>query len=128
MGEKITKIQSLAELNKIKEEEIRRMSIQDGVRIVVGLGTCGVAAGAQPVYDAIAAYIKENGMQERVLLEETGCVGICQYEPGVEVYEPNIRTTYVHMTVESAIRVMKQHIQGGNPIAEFTIGSSKNRR
>lgn len=123
------KIQSLTELNEIKEKELARINFKNGIRIVVGLGTCGVAAGAQKVYDVMAAYIEEKGLQEKVLLEETGCVGICQYEPVIEIYEPDgTRTTYVHMTAERAVRVMKQHAEGGNPIAEFTIGSSRNGR
>ena len=67
-------------------------------------------------------------VRARLELEATGCVGICQFEPVVEVYQPGgSRTTYVRMTPERGVRVIRQHIQGGNPLAEFTIGSAQNR-
>lgn len=120
------KIRSLSDLNLIR----KRTSplLEDKVRIVVGLGTCGQAAGAQQVYDAMQAEITAEGLTD-VSLEATGCVGICQYEPVVEVYQPGGgRTTYVRMTPERGVRVVRQHIRGGNPLAEFTIGAARNRR
>ena len=95
---------------------------------MVGLGTCGMAAGAQLVYDTMEAEIKKLGLTD-VSIEATGCVGICQFEPVVEVYQPGgSRTTYVRMTPERGIRVVQQHIRGGNALAEFAIGSAQNRR
>ena len=92
-------------------------------RVVVGLATCGIAAGAQDVYDALKNELKAQGM-DYVLLEATGCVGICQFEPVVEVYIPHQpRTTYVHMTPDKAVRGVQQHLRGGNPLSEYTIGS-----
>ncbi len=128
MGE-IKKIRSLEELNAIKERVSKQMNRDDGIRMVVGLGTCGIAAGARPVYDTIVKELEANDLTARTVVEPTCCVGICQFEPVVEVYEPNgVRTTYVHMTPERAERVVRQHIRGGNPIAEFTIGSARNGR
>lgn len=115
-------------MEKIRDRVRPGLELEQGARIVVGLGTCGLAAGAQQVYDAMAAEIKNLGLPD-VSLEATGCVGICQYEPVVEVYEPGgVRTTYVRMTPERGVRVVQQHIRGGNPLAEFTIGSAQNRR
>ena len=92
-------------------------------RVVVGLATCGVAAGAQGVYDAIAAELEKQGLKE-VLLVRTGCIGICQFEPVVEVTLPRqSKTTYVRMTPEKAVRMVDQHLLGGNAIAEYTIGA-----
>lgn len=123
---KAVKIRSLSDLSKIKERTLP--SLEQVTRIVVGLGTCGQAAGAQQVYDAMEREIKNMGLTN-VTLEATGCVGICQFEPVVEVYRPGqTRTTYVRMTPERGVRVVRQHIQGGNPLAEFTIGSVQNRR
>ena len=129
MSEQVKKIRSLADLQEIKKRIGPRMNPEDAIRVVVGLGTCGVAAGARPVYDAIEKSIAEAGIGEHITLEATGCVGICQFEPVVEIYEPNgVRTTYVHMTEERAQRVVQQHLRGGNPLAEFTIGAAKIRR
>ena len=77
------------------------------------------------MYDALKNELKAQGM-DHVLLEATGCVGICQFEPVVEVYIPHQpRTTYVHMTPDKAVRVVQQHLRGGNPLAEYTIGSKQ---
>ena len=122
------KIRSRSDLERIRKQFRPVLELEKGARVVVGLGTCGMAAGAQQVYDAMAAEIKNLGLSD-VSLEATGCVGICQFEPVVEVYEPGGgRTTYVRMTPERGVRVVQQHIRGGNPLAEFTIGSAQNRR
>lgn len=90
---------------------------------VIGLATCGVAAGAQGVYDSIAAELDKQGLED-VLLVRTGCIGICQFEPVVEVTLPRqSKTTYVRMTPEKAVRMVDQHLLGGNAIAEYTIGA-----
>lgn len=122
------KIRSHADLERIRNRICPSLELEKGARIVVGLGTCGLAAGAQQVYDAMSAEITAQGLTN-VSLEATGCVGICQFEPVVEVYQPGgKRTTYVRMTPERAVRVVRQHIRGGNSLAEFTIGSAQNRR
>lgn len=123
---KAVKIHSLSDLKRIQEQS--RPAFEQQTRIVVGLGTCGQAAGAQQVYNAMAAEIENLGLAD-VSLEAAGCVGICQFEPVVEVYRPGQdRTTYVRMTPERGVRVVQQHIRGGNALAEFTIGSAQNRR
>lgn len=122
------KIRNRADLEKIRAWVRPGLELEHGIRVVVGLGTCGLAAGAQQVYDAMAAEIAAQGLTD-VSLEATGCVGICQFEPVVEIYQPGgVRTTYVRMTPERGVRVVQQHIRGGNPLAEFTIGSAQNRR
>jgi len=122
------KIRSRSDLERIRNRVRLSLELEKGARIVVGLGTCGLAAGAQQVYDTMAAEIAAQGLTE-VSLEATGCVGICQFEPVVEVYQPGgKRTTYIRMTPERAVRVVRQHIRGGNALAEFTIGSAPNRR
>ncbi len=126
VGMDAVKIRSGSDLENIR----RKMNDRTAgcTRIVVGLGTCGQAAGAQQVYDAIRQEIETLHLQG-VILEATGCVGICQFEPVVEVYSPDhVRTTYVRMTPERGARMVQQHIQGGNPLAEFTIGAAQNRR
>ena len=126
VGMDAVKIRSGSDLENIRRKMNDRMA--GCTRIVVGLGTCGQAAGAQQVYDAIRQEIETLHLQD-VILEATGCVGICQFEPVVEVYSPDhVRTTYVRMTPERGARMVQQHIQGGNPLAEFTIGAAQNRR
>ncbi len=122
------KIRTRSDLERIRDRVRPSLELDKGARIVVGLGTCGLAAGAQQVYDTMAAEIVAQGLTD-VSLEATGCVGICQFEPVVEVYQPGgKRTTYIRMTPERAVRVVQQHIRGGNALAEFTIGSAQNRR
>lgn len=122
------KIRARADLERIRDRVRPSLELDKGARIVVGLGTCGLAAGAQQVYDTIAAELAAQGLTD-VSLEATGCVGICQFEPVVEVYQPGgKRTTYIRMTPARAVRVVRQHIRGGNSLAEFTIGSAQNRR
>lgn len=123
--EKNRQIRNLAALRAVKEATLAVMDPEKSgrPRVVVGLATCGIAAGAQEVYDALQKELKAQGL-DQVLLEATGCVGICQFEPVVEVYIPHQpRTTYVHMTPDKAVRVVQQHLRGGNPLGEYTIGS-----
>lgn len=120
-------IKDLSMLRAVRERTRPRLDPDTGgkSRIVVGLATCGVAAGAQDVYNAIETEMKKRALGN-VLLIRTGCIGICQFEPVVEVYIPNqIKTTYVRMTPEKAIRMVDQHLMGGNVIAEYTIGAGR---
>ena len=90
---------------------------------MVGMGTCGLAAGARQVYEAMAEEIRRLGLED-VTLEPVGCVGICQFEPVVEVFVPGKeKTTYVKMTPEKMVRVINDHIVNGNPVTEYTIGA-----
>ena len=120
-------VQNFDMLRAVKERALPRLDPEVGgsPRVVVGLATCGVAAGAQSVYDAIAAELEKQGLTD-VLLVRTGCVGICQFEPVVEVHLPHQgKTTYVRMTPEKAVRMVDQHLLGGNAIAEYTIGAKQ---
>lgn len=119
-------MKSLAELeaikNKIKNQvEVRRDS-EDGIRIVVGMATCGIAAGARPVLAALAEEVGKRNLSN-VTVSQTGCIGMCRLEPIVEVYEAGKeRVTYVKMDEEKARKVIADHIVNGNVVTEFTIG------
>ena len=119
-------MKSLAELeaikNKIKNQvEVRRDS-EDGIRIVVGMATCGIAAGARPVLAALAEEVGKRNLAN-VTVSQTGCIGMCRLEPIVEVYEADKeRVTYVKMDEEKARKVIADHIVNGNVVSEFTIG------
>ena len=122
-------MKSLEELKAIKakmqDKVVLRTSGGD-VRIVVGMATCGIAAGARPVLNAFVEGVSEAGLGDSVIVTQTGCIGICQYEPVVEVYTPDAeKVTYVKMTAERAKEVIEKHIKGGAPITEYTIGALK---
>ena len=122
-------MKSLAELQAIKDRMKDKVVLREGtsqVRVVVGMATCGIAAGARPVLNAFVEAVNESGLAGDVTVSQTGCIGICQYEPVVEVYEAGgVKTTYVKMTPEKAKTVVEKHLKGGNAVAEFTIANSK---
>ena len=122
-------MKSLAELQAIKNKMADRVSVRTSsgsTRIVVGMATCGIAAGARPVLNAFVEGISEAGLSNDVIVTQTGCIGICQYEPVVEVFEKDReKTTYVKMTAEKAKEVIEKHIKGGTPVAEYTIGATQ---
>ena len=97
-------MKSLAELAAIREKMKDKVAIRKGlgqVRVVVGMGTCGIAAGARPVLSAFVEKVSEAGLSDKVTVTQTGCVGNCQLEPVVEVFEDGKeKVTYVKMTAE----------------------------
>lgn len=123
-------MKSLAELeaikNKIKNQvEVRKDTDEDTVRIVVGMATCGIAAGARPVLSALVDEVGKRGLSH-VTVAQTGCIGMCRLEPIVEVMEPGKeRVTYVKMTEEKAKKVIAEHIVNGNVVTEYTIGAAE---
>ena len=83
-------MKSLAELAAIRERMQNKVIIREGAaatRVVVGMATCGIAAGARPVLTAFVEGVAGTGLSDKVTVPQTGCIGICQYEPVVEVYE-----------------------------------------
>ena len=120
-------MKSLAELQAIRDKARNQINIREeksnAVRVLVGMATCGIAAGARPVLNAFVDEVAKRGLQN-VTITQTGCIGICQYEPVVEVIMPNQeKVTYVKMTPEMAVRVVNDHIVNGNVVQEFTIGA-----
>ena len=122
-------MKSLEELKAIKAKMQDKVVLRTSggtTRIVVGMATCGIAAGARPVLNAFVEGVSEAGLGESVIVTQTGCIGICQYEPVVEVYtEGAEKITYVKMTADRAKEVIEKHIKGGAPITEYTIGALK---
>ena len=122
-------MKSLEELKAIREKMqgqvgLRSESATD-TRVVVGMATCGIASGARPVLTALSNAVLEKKL-EGVTVTQTGCIGICQYEPVVEVFEKDKeKTTYVKMTAEKAQEVIEKHIKGGKPVTEYTIGAAQ---
>ena len=122
-------MKSLAELQAIKEKMKDKVVLREGVneyRIVVGMATCGIAAGARPVLNALVEAVNENGLADKATVSQTGCIGLCQFEPIVEVFEPGKeKVTYVKVDADKAKRIVEEHIKGGKVIAEFTAADLK---
>ena len=109
----------------MKDKVVLREGTND-TRIVVGMATCGIAAGARPVLNAFVEGVSREGLNNTVTVSQTGCIGLCQYEPIVEVVQPGKeKVTYVKMTAEKAEIVLAEHIKGGKIVEEYTIGSAK---
>lgn len=121
-------MKSLEELTAIRDkmQAIVNLRIEDSncTKIVVGMATCGIAAGARPVLKALSDSVQEKGIKDVMVIQE-GCVGLCKYEPIVEVVAPGKeKVTYVNMTAEKAAEVIEQHIIGGNVVTKYTINSA----
>ncbi len=121
-------MKSLEELLAIKQKAQAQIAARDaegndGTRVVVGMATCGIAAGARPVLKALTEEIAKRDIKH-VSVTQTGCIGMCQYEPIVEVYEPGKeKVTYVKMTADMVAKVVNEHLVNGNPVIEYTVGA-----
>ena len=119
-------MKSLEELLAIKEKAQAQLAARDaegndGIRVVVGMATCGIAAGARPVLKALVDEVAKRNVQH-VSVTQTGCIGMCQYEPIVEIFEPGKeKVTYVQMTAEKAQKVVTEHLVNGKPVVEYTV-------
>ncbi|MBR4852854.1 MAG: (2Fe-2S) ferredoxin domain-containing protein [Clostridia bacterium] len=122
-------MKTLAELAQIREKMKDKVGIREGVngiRIVVGMATCGIAAGARPVLNTLVEEVAKEDLSSKATVTQTGCIGICQYEPVVEVFEAGKeKVTYVKVTPDMAKRIVAEHIKGGNPVTEYTIENNK---
>ena len=122
-------MKSLAELQAIKDRMKNKIVMREGsgdVRVVVGMATCGIAAGARPVLSAFVEAVNNSGLNDKITVSQTGCVGYCQLEPIVEIHEAGKeKVTYVHMTAEKAKKVVEEHLKGGKIVAEYTVGDDK---
>lgn len=118
------KITSLEDLRKIKEQAKDLTSARSGgkTRIIVGMGTCGIAAGARDVMTAILAELDKRGLKE-VTVETTGCIGMCQKEPLVDVIRPGEpRITYGNVEPKDAARIVAEHLVNGNVVEDKVVG------
>ena len=122
-------MKSLAELQAIRDRARAAVNIRENseakTRVLVGMATCGIAAGARPVLTAIVDEVAKRDLSG-IMVTQTGCIGICQYEPVVEVIDAaGDKTTYVKMTPEKALRVVNDHLVNGNVVTEYTIGANQ---
>lgn len=121
-------MKSIAELQALRDEMKTKIGVRkDGeyrMRVLVGMATCGIAAGARPVLAACMKEVETRKLTD-VVVSQTGCIGICRFEPVVEIYdESGSKTTYVHVTPEKIPLIFAQHVVNGSPVAEYTIGAS----
>ncbi len=125
-------MKSMAELEAIRQRTLQRINLRrededKNVRVVVGMATCGIAAGARPVMMKFMDEINTRGLSQ-VTVSQTGCIGMCRLEPMVDVYMPGKeKVTYVHMTPEKVGRVVAEHIVNGRPVTEYTIGAAEDK-
>ncbi len=119
-------LQELAALrDKMKQTVNTREADASTTRVVVGMATCGIAAGARPVLNEFTKEVANNNL-DNIVVTQTGCIGICQYEPVVEIYEPGKeKTTYVKMSPDKVARIVNEHLKKGYPVTEYTIGTMK---
>ena len=122
-------MKSLAELAALREQALAQIHMrsddQDGIRIVVGMATCGIAAGARPVLSAFLEEVNKRKL-ENVSVVQTGCIGLCRLEPIVEIHTPDgEKVTYVKMTPEKAQKVVSEHLVNGKVVTEYTIGAAE---
>ena len=118
-------MKSLEELKAIREKMQNQVSLRGEdhtqTRVVVGMATCGIASGARPVLTTLSNLVQEKNLKN-VAVTQTGCIGLCQYEPIVEVYEPGKeKVTYIKMDPEKAKEVVEKHLIAGQIVADYII-------
>ncbi len=120
-------MKSLAELQAIRDKMQKQMDLRetedsDRIRVVVGMATCGIAAGARPVLTAFMEEVEKRHL-ENVTVAQTGCIGVCRLEPIVEVYVPGEeKVTYVKLTPDMVPKIVSEHLVNRRVVAEYTIG------
>ncbi len=121
-------MKSLEELKALRKKSYEKMymiGVTNGVRVQVGCGTCGIAAGAKPVYDAFVNEIKNNNLTN-VEITKVGCMGECAFEPIVEIIESNgSKTIYCLVTDRIALEIVEEHIMKGNRIDKYLLSKIK---
>lgn len=122
-------MKSLEELKAIREKMQGQVGVraenENGTRVVVGMATCGIASGARPVLNELVKQVNDRNLSD-VSVTQTGCIGLCQYEPIVEVYKPGEeKVTYVKMTADKAVEVLEKHVLGGTVVEDYTLNKIK---
>ena len=117
-------LEGLAALReRMKNNVAMRQDNSTATRVVVGMATCGIAAGARPVLTAFVEEVNRRGLKD-VVVTQAGCIGMCKLEPIVEVFQPGKeKVTYVKMTPEKVSRIVTEHLVNGSPVTEYTVGA-----
>ena len=121
-------MKSIADLEKIRQKTLSQVNLRrdhEGTRIVVGMATCGIAAGARPVMNALIDEVSKRNLLD-VVVAQTGCIGMCRFEPIVEVLRPGEeKVTYVNVKPEMVAKIVSDHVVNGQPVVEYTIGQAE---
>ena len=122
-------MKSLEELRAIREKMQSQVSMRaedhSHIRVVVGMATCGIASGARPVLTTLSNLVQQKNLTDKISVTQTGCIGLCQYEPIVEVMEPGKpKVTYIKMNPDKAEEVLERHLIGGHVVEEYTLNSA----
>jgi len=120
-------MKSLAELAAIKDKMKANATMrEDGdyaTKIVVGMATCGIAAGARAIINEVTSELAKRDL-EHVTVAQTGCIGMCRLEPIMDVIIPgDEKVTYVHLTPDKISKIISSHVVNGIPVQEYTIGA-----
>ena len=122
-------MKTLAELQAIREKMQSQVNLRaedhNHIRVVVGMATCGIAAGARPVLNAFLEEVAKRELKN-VTVSQTGCIGVCRLEPIVEVYVPGQeKVTYVKKTPDKVASIVSEHLVNGRVVTEYTIGAAE---
>jgi len=117
-------IKSLEDLKRIREEALAKRKVKETsgvVQVIVGMGTCGIAAGARETMKAVLDYIEKNQV-ENLIVTQTGCIGLCEQEPILQVVKgESEKITYGKVSPEIAEKIMKSHVVEGNIFQDNVI-------
>ena len=122
-------MKSLEDLRALREKMQKQMNLReagsDSIRILVGMATCGIAAGARPVLQAFLEEVQKRNLKN-VVVQQTGCIGVCRLEPIAEVFVPGEeKVTYVKLNPDMVPRIVNDHIVNKNIVSEYTIGAAE---
>lgn len=123
-------MKSIADIKAIREKMqsqiiMRDNSDADEIRVVIGMATCGISAGARPVYNTFIDEVAKRNLTN-VKVSRTGCLGMCKLEPIVEVYVPNKeKVTYCHVDSEKATQIVVNHLVNGNVCTDYLVNSEE---
>ena len=120
-------MKTIAELQALRDKAREKIAVregsQDGIRVVIGMATCGIAAGARPVLNAFVDEVAKRHLNQ-VAVVQTGCIGMCQFEPIVEILVPGKeKVTYGKVAPEMVAHIVTDHLVNGNPVAEYTVAN-----
>ncbi|MBP1737042.1 MAG: Ferredoxin [Oscillospiraceae bacterium] len=122
-------MKTLEELQAIRETMQKQLNVRESdgnnIRVVVGMATCGIAAGARPVLTAFLDEVNQHNL-DHITVTQTGCIGVCRLEPIVEIFAPGEeKVTYVNMKPEMVPVIVNEHLVNHKIVTEYTIGAAE---
>ena len=122
-------MKSLSELAALRDKMKKAVAMrenQSDIRVAVGMATCGIAAGARPLLNAFVEAVDKADLGEKVVVTQTGCIGLCEQEPVVEVFEKGKdKVTYVKVTPDRVAEIVEKHLKNGQVVEKYTAGAMK---